>query len=180
MRSRGIGAGGADGSADDADDARGISDDEIRDIAEQLVREVKAAPLADPSAETSAQQRELSPADEDRVEDALVTLGAADPEDTSRAERDAHGDAASLQAAVAASRFSFLQTELLTGNTMLDAADATQQASMRSRRRALAHEAHDVVARHLAGGAALGLTGPEREEVTAGLAHLKARLDAVP
>jgi hypothetical protein len=174
---------GTDGRGRDADqpeDARRLSDGEIRGIAEQLVREVRAVPPASPSTATSAQHRELSPADEGRVEDALVALGAADPEDTSRAERDAHAEAAQLQKAVAATRFSFLQAELLTGNTMLDAADVTQQASVRTRRRALAQEAHDVVARHLSSGGELGLTVPEREEVTAGLAHLKARLDAVP
>jgi hypothetical protein len=178
MMNRETGASGRGGSADEPDDARGLPDDEIRDIAAQLIQEVRAVPPASPSAEMSARHRELSPADEDRVEDALVALGAADPEDTSRAEREAEGNAAQLREAVAATRFSFLQAELLTGNTMLDTADGTQQESVRRRRRGLAQEAHDVVARHLSSGADLGLTLPERDEVSAGLAHLKARLDA--
>jgi hypothetical protein len=180
MTYRETGAGSPGRSADEPDDARRLSDDEIRGIAEQLIREARAVPPDSPGAEALAQHRELSPADEDRVEDALVALGAADPEDTSRAGRDASAEAAQLREAVAATRYSFLQAELLTGNTMLDTADGTQQASVRTRRRALAQEAHDVVARHLADGAALGLTGPEWEEVTAGLARLKARLDAPP
>ena len=62
-----------------------ISDDEALAIARELVREVRAVP-GDPAGELLAQRRELSPADEARVEAALVKLGAADPEDTTAAE----------------------------------------------------------------------------------------------
>jgi hypothetical protein len=180
MTNRETGAGSPGRGTDEPDDARRLPDDEIRDIAEQLVREARAVPPASPSAETSVQRRELSPAAEDRVEDALVALGAADPENTSRADRDANGDAAQVREAVAATRYSFLQTELLTANTMLDVADGTHEASVRTRRRALAQEAHDVVARHLGRGPELGLSAPEWEEVTAGLARLEARLGTPP
>jgi hypothetical protein len=46
---------------------------------------VRAVP-GDPADEMLAQQRELPPADEARVEAALVELGVADPEDTTAAE----------------------------------------------------------------------------------------------
>jgi hypothetical protein len=88
--------------------------------------------------------------------------------------------AAALEAVVTANRFAFLHAELLTGNTMLDAAEVTLQGSTRDRRYALAREAHDVVARHLARGPALGLSVLEWDDVSDGLAHLKARLDACP
>ena len=64
---------------------RRISDEEALAIARELVREVRAVP-GDPAAEMLAQQRELPPADEARVEAALVELGVADPEDTTAAE----------------------------------------------------------------------------------------------
>jgi hypothetical protein len=68
----------------------GISDDEARAIAQQLVRELWSVP-GDPAAELLARGRELPPVDEDRVEAALVALGAAHPEDTTAAERDGDG-----------------------------------------------------------------------------------------
>jgi hypothetical protein len=63
------------------------TDQEIRAIAERLVAEAGAAPPASPPAEMSAQTHELAPAEEDRVERAVVELGAADWEDTTPAER---------------------------------------------------------------------------------------------
>ena len=68
------------------------SDAEVRAIAERLVREAQEPPSASPGAHLSAAQHELSPADEDRVDAALVALGAADLEDTMRAEREAAGE----------------------------------------------------------------------------------------
>ena len=68
------------------------SDAEIRQIAEQLVRESGASSAPRPSNSVSAAQHELSPADEERVEEALVALGAIDPESTLRAEREAIAD----------------------------------------------------------------------------------------
>ncbi len=66
---------------------------EIRAIAAQLAREVREPPGASPTGQLSAQRYELAPADEERVDDALVAVGAADPEDTMRAEREAAGEA---------------------------------------------------------------------------------------
>jgi hypothetical protein len=62
-----------------------ITDDDALAIARKLVQEVRAVP-GDPADEMLAQQRELPPADEARVEAALVELGVADPEDTTAAE----------------------------------------------------------------------------------------------
>jgi hypothetical protein len=70
------------------------SDAEIRAIAERLVREHDRPPPASPNDQLSAPQHELSAADEERVDAALVDLGAADPEDTIRAEREAAGQEA--------------------------------------------------------------------------------------
>jgi hypothetical protein len=70
------------------------TDADVRAIAEQLVREVRRPPAASPGAQLSASRHELAPADEERVDDALVALGAADPEDTLRAEREAAGEQA--------------------------------------------------------------------------------------
>ena len=113
-----------------------------------------------------------------RVEDALVALGVAYPENASRAR---HLDAARRERfaqSTAATRLSFLQVELQTGNTLLDAADTTKLESTRVRRRARAQEAHDVVAGYLSGETELGLTAAQRAELDVGLAQLRARLDA--
>jgi hypothetical protein len=64
------------------------SDAEIRAIAEQLVREVAAPPAASPGEGVLAAHHELSPADEERVDAALVALGAVNPEATMRAHRE--------------------------------------------------------------------------------------------
>ena len=64
----------------------------MRAIAEQIVRDVDAPPAASPHDRLIAQRHELSPADEERVDAALVALGAADPEVTMRAHREAGGD----------------------------------------------------------------------------------------
>lgn len=71
------------------DASRRPTDAEVRGIAEQLVREVREPPAASPGHRASAQAHELSAADEERVDEALVALGAAEPEDTLRAEREA-------------------------------------------------------------------------------------------
>jgi len=71
---------------DDAD-GRGISDDRAREIAKLLLREREAEP-GDPAAGVSAQARQLPGADEDRVERALVELGAVHPDAITPAERD--------------------------------------------------------------------------------------------
>ena len=49
----------------------------------------RAAPAATPECQVSAQVHELAPRDEDRVEDALVRIGAVRAENTSRAAREA-------------------------------------------------------------------------------------------
>jgi len=72
----------------DDDPRPGLSGDEARGIAERLASEAHSAP-ADPPSDLLAQRHELPPADEDRVEAALVDLGAARPETTTMAERDA-------------------------------------------------------------------------------------------
>ena len=69
-----------------------LSDAEIRAVAEQLVREVREPTAAGPGKQLSAQQHEFSPADEERVAEAVAALGAADPEGTMRADRQAAGD----------------------------------------------------------------------------------------
>lgn len=70
------------------------SDAEIRAIAEQLVRELREPPPVRPGASVAAQRHELAPADEERVSEALVELGAAAPKATMRADRLAAGDLA--------------------------------------------------------------------------------------
>lgn len=68
------------------------SDAEIRAVAEQLVRERGETPAPSPGDQVSGSAHELAPADEERVEAALVALGAVDPENTMRAEREAAGE----------------------------------------------------------------------------------------
>ena len=68
------------------------NDAEIRAIAEQLVRELREPAGPRPNDRLSAQLHELTPADEERVDEALVALGVVDPEATMRADRLAAGD----------------------------------------------------------------------------------------
>jgi hypothetical protein len=77
---------GEDGQAPDV--SRRPTDAEVRAIAEQLVREVREPPTASPSNRVSARVHELSPAGEERVDNALVALGAVEPEHTLQAERE--------------------------------------------------------------------------------------------
>ena len=67
------------------------SDEEIRHIAKRLLHESDARRPASPSDLLSHPSHELAPADEERVEDALVEMGAVDPEATTRAERKPGG-----------------------------------------------------------------------------------------
>ena len=59
---------------------QGLSKAEARAIAKRLIDESHARPPASPPAELSSPQHELSRADENRVEEALVELGAVAPE----------------------------------------------------------------------------------------------------
>jgi hypothetical protein len=85
---------------------------------------------------------------------------------------------AELEIAVHLASLHFLRVELEVGNAMLDAATDIHAEDVRARRRARAQEAADEVAHQLRRGAKLRLTRSERADVTAGLARLKARLDA--
>jgi hypothetical protein len=60
----------------------GLSSDEARDIAKRILADVENS-IEGPGSET---KRDLSPEDEDRVEAALIELGAADADQTSMAE----------------------------------------------------------------------------------------------
>jgi len=68
------------------------TDEEIMDIAVRIRLAVRQPQPSDPRDDITAQRYELSPEDEDRVEAALVRLRAADPEDTTRAEREARSE----------------------------------------------------------------------------------------
>jgi hypothetical protein len=70
------------------------SDDEIRAIAKQLVEGFDSLGPAEAGELRSSPDHGLSPADEERVENALADLGALDPEATIRSEREAAGEAA--------------------------------------------------------------------------------------
>lgn len=75
-----------------ADGLRRPTDAEVRAIAAQLAREVSEPPPEDPSTQLSAQDHELAPADEARVDAALLALAPVHPAATLRAEHDAgHG-----------------------------------------------------------------------------------------
>jgi hypothetical protein len=63
------------------------TDGEVWAIAQQLIREQSDPPPASPGDHRSAPQFELSPADEARVEAAIVELGAARRENTSEEEK---------------------------------------------------------------------------------------------
>ena len=157
-----------------------VSDDEIRAIAERLVQEACATSPASGTHQILAQRHELSPADEERVDAALVALGAVPPESTMRAaqgEGPIGQDHEQLASAVAATRQQFLLTELSIGHTILDAAAGTQQAADRARRIASAQAAHDEVARRLARDEAPAFTDAERESLASGLVELRVRLD---
>jgi hypothetical protein len=65
-----------------------LTDEEITDIARRIREAARLPPPGDPRLEITARMRELPPEEEARVEAALVRLGAADPKDTSRAERE--------------------------------------------------------------------------------------------
>ena len=67
-----------------------LSDGEAREIAKRLVDELRSPP-GGPADELSAPGRELPPADEARVEQALVELGAVSPAATTVAEREGEG-----------------------------------------------------------------------------------------
>ena len=66
------------------------TDADVDAIAAELIREADLPPASGPALEISASAHELAPADEERVEDAIVRLGYADPEDTGRAQRAHH------------------------------------------------------------------------------------------
>jgi hypothetical protein len=68
------------------------SDAEVCAIAEQLVRELGEPAAANPSDRLLAQRHELAPADEERVDAAVVELIAGDPESTVRAQRETAGE----------------------------------------------------------------------------------------
>jgi hypothetical protein len=68
------------------------SDAEVRAIAEQLARELGEPPAANPGDRLIAQRHELAPADEERLDAAVVALLAGDPESTMRAHREAAGE----------------------------------------------------------------------------------------
>ena len=70
--------------------SRRPTDDEITDIARRIIKAGRRPPPGDPRLDITAKRHELSPEDEDRVEAALVRLHAADPEDTTRTEREAN------------------------------------------------------------------------------------------
>ena len=79
-----------DPTGEDAPDAsRRPTDEDVRRIAAQLVREASEPPPADPSTQLSAQQYELASVDEERVDAALVALAAVEPAATVRADHEA-------------------------------------------------------------------------------------------
>ena len=67
----------------------GFSDEDARRIARLLLRELQMAPPNGPSDEMLAWRHQLPDVDEDRVEEALVKLGAVDREVTAPVHRDA-------------------------------------------------------------------------------------------
>jgi hypothetical protein len=68
---------------------RRLTDDEVRAIAEKIAAEADGRAPENPKERLIAQQHELPPADEERVDDALVALYGLDPEISLRAEREA-------------------------------------------------------------------------------------------
>ena len=74
-----------------------------------------------------------------------------------------------------AARVNFLLTDLQAGLALLDTAAASRVAETGDRTRALAREAYDVVARHLADDT-LALADDERAEIAAMHARLGDRL----
>ncbi len=73
----------------DDDARRELSDADARKIARMLLRELHRPPATGPARELSAFRYQLWDADEDRIEAALVELGAIDREVTTRVQRDA-------------------------------------------------------------------------------------------
>jgi hypothetical protein len=69
-------------------EGRGLSDDQAREIAKRLLREAHESPQ-DHDGMLSDTLHGASEADEDRIERAVVELGAAGPEVTTMAERAA-------------------------------------------------------------------------------------------
>jgi len=67
-------------------------DAKVSAIAEQLARELGEPPAANPGDRLIAQRHELAPADEERLDAAVVALLAGDPESTMRAHRAAAGE----------------------------------------------------------------------------------------
>ena len=68
----------------------GLTDEEARQIAEQIVREVRQSPHPDnrDASSPAVGSQSLSDADEDRIERALIELGAVSPEQTAVGTRD--------------------------------------------------------------------------------------------
>lgn len=73
---------------DNARDARGLTDQQAAEIAERLVKELREPPPATPGDRLLAQQHELPPELEARVEAALVERGVVPPETTEAAQRE--------------------------------------------------------------------------------------------
>ena len=71
----------------DEEVGRDLSDDEARALAERLVREAHESPQHHDGM-LSDSTRRMSDADEDRIEQALVEMGAADFGDTTMSERE--------------------------------------------------------------------------------------------
>src|SRR4051812_36797915 len=73
----------------DTSEGRGLSDAEARATAEQIVREARQSPQDHDDMAADQPPSRGREADEDRIEQAPVDLGAADPEATTMAERAA-------------------------------------------------------------------------------------------
>ena len=71
-----------------------LTQQQIEEIADDLIRERYKSPPPSPAREIASRTRELSPADEVRIEDALARRGAIAPGHTLRAERAAAHDEA--------------------------------------------------------------------------------------
>ena len=76
-----------------------LTDAEALAIAEKLAREVGERPTDSPQDQLLALAHEQAPDDEERVDEALVALDVAEPEDTIRAERVALAHDAEPEAA---------------------------------------------------------------------------------
>jgi hypothetical protein len=97
--------------------------------------------------------------------------------DRMRSSRTSITDSRALVASARDSLLVFLRVELSLANTMLDAAAFSGEESGRRRRRDRAVEACDEVVRYLGMDATrTGLSPAERDELSAGLQALQARL----